>query len=63
MKPANGTSYEAAVKELEGIVKKMENNEIAIDEIADQLKKAQQLIKLCRDKLTKAEAEIKKLTE
>jgi exodeoxyribonuclease VII small subunit len=36
----------------------MEANELDIDEIAAQLKTAQRLIKLCRDKLTKTEAEL-----
>ena len=56
--------YEAAFAELQTIVRKMENDELDIDQMADQLKRAQQLIKLCEDKLTKADAEIKKtLTE
>ena len=53
--------YEEAVRRLEGIVAKMENDEYDIDELAANLKTAQQLIKLCRDKLTKTDAEIKKL--
>ena len=54
--------YEEALAQLETIVRKMEANEYDIDELAVQLKTAQQLIKLCRDKLTKTEEEIKKLT-
>lgn len=53
--------YDAAVRRLEEIVAKMENDEYDIDELAANLKTAQQLIKLCRDKLTKTDAEIKKL--
>jgi len=53
--------YEEAVRRLEEIVAKMENDEYDIDELAANLKTAQQLIKLCRDKLTKTDAEIKKL--
>ncbi|WP_443731472.1 exodeoxyribonuclease VII small subunit [Segatella buccae] len=53
--------YEEAVRRLEEIVAKMENDEYEIDELAANLKTAQQLIKLCRDKLTKTDAEIKKL--
>ena len=53
--------YEEALAQLETIVRKMETNEYDIDELAVQLKTAQQLIKLCRDKLTKTEEEIKKL--
>lgn len=53
--------FEEAVRRLEEIVAKMENDEYDIDELAANLKTAQQLIKLCRDKLTKTDAEIKKL--
>ena len=53
--------YEEALAQLETIVRKMEANEYDIDELAVQLKTAQQLIKLCRDKLIKTEEEIKKL--
>ena len=50
--------YEEALAQLETIVRKMEANELDIDEIAAQLKTAQRLIKFCRDKLTKTEAEL-----
>jgi exodeoxyribonuclease VII small subunit len=53
--------YEAAMAELQSIVRKMENDELDIDQIAEQLKRAQELIKLCKDKLTKTDAEIKKI--
>ena len=52
--------YEAAMAELQSIVHKMENDELDIDQMAEQLKRAQELIKLCKDKLTKTDAEIKK---
>ena len=54
-------TYENAVKELEQIVSNMENGEPDIDTLGLQLKKAQQLIKLCKDKLTKTDSEIKKI--
>ena len=53
--------YEEAFAELQAIVRKMENDEYSIDEIAVQLKTAQRLIKFCKDKLTKTEAEISKI--
>ena len=52
--------YEEAMAQLEAIVRKMETNELDIDEIAAQLKTAQRLIKFCRDKLTKTESELLK---
>ena len=52
--------YEEAFTQLQDIVRKMENDEYSIDEIAVQLKTAQRLIKFCRDKLTKTESELLK---
>lgn len=53
--------YEEAIKQLETIVQKMENDEYDIDQLSEQLTKASQLITLCKDKLTKSEAEIQQL--
>ena len=53
--------YEEAFAELQTIVHKMENDELDIDQMTEQLKRAQQLIKLCKDKLTKTDEEIKKI--
>ena len=53
--------YEAAFAELQTIVRKMENDELDIDQLSEQLKRAQELIKLCKDKLTKTDEEIKKI--
>ena len=53
--------YEEALAQLETIVRKMEQNEYDIDELAAQLKTAQQLIKFCKDKLTKTEEELQKI--
>ena len=53
--------YEEAYTELQTIVRKMENDELDIDQLSEQLKRAQELIKLCKDKLTKTDEEIKKI--
>lgn len=58
---ATKTKYEEAIRQLEDIVEKLENNELDIDEMSKQLKKAQQLIKLCKERLTKTDAEIQKI--
>ena len=51
--------YEESIKELETIVPKIEKDEHDIDTLGEQLKRAQALIKSCRDKLTKTDEEIK----
>jgi len=53
--------YEEALHQLENIVKKMENNETDIDQLADELKKARKLIAMCKDKLTKTDEEIQNI--
>lgn len=59
----NELKYEEAVREIEQIVAKMESNTTDIDAMAEQLKRAQELIKLCKDKLTKTDEEMKKVLE
>lgn len=49
--------YEEMMGQLEDIVKRLENNEMGIDEMGEQLKKAQELIKLCKDRLVETEKE------
>ena len=58
---AKETKYEMAISQLEEIVERLENNQLGIDEMTAQLKKAQQLIKLCKDRLTKTYEEIQKI--
>lgn len=55
--------YEEAVKQLEDIVKQLESGELDLDDMSSELKKAQQLIKICKDRLTKTDEEIKEILE
>lgn len=54
-------TYEEAVEQLENIVNRMENDELDIDRMSEELKTAQELIKFCKDRLTKTDEEIKKI--
>lgn len=56
-------NYEEAILQLEDIVKRMENEELSIDELTQNLKTAQQLIKLCKNKLTKVDQDIKQILD
>ncbi len=58
---AKKQTYEQGMKRLEEIVTRIENNELDIDSLGESLKEAQALIQFCRDKLYKADEEIKKL--
>ncbi|MBQ4353036.1 MAG: exodeoxyribonuclease VII small subunit [Prevotella sp.] len=55
--------YEEEVKRLEQIVQQMERGDLDIDQLTEQLKEAQRIIKSCKAKLTKTDAEIKQLLE
>jgi len=55
--------YEEAVAQLEAIVRRMETGELDLDSQTEELKKAQKLIKMCKDKLAKTDEEIKKVLE
>lgn len=53
--------YETAMQQLETIAKRMESGQLDIDSLSEQLKTAQQLVKQCRERLTKTDEEIKKI--
>ncbi|MCF0196633.1 MAG: exodeoxyribonuclease VII small subunit [Bacteroidaceae bacterium] len=53
-------TYEEAMQQLEELTRQTESGELPLDKIAVQLKKAQELIAFCREKLTQTEQEIKK---
>jgi len=55
--------YEAAVEELQLIVERMEEGELDIDSLTAQLKRAQELIKMCKNRLTKTDEEIHKILD
>lgn len=55
--------YEDALLQLENIIHQLENNELDVDNIASQLKSAQKLIKLCKERLASVDAEIRELLE
>jgi exodeoxyribonuclease VII small subunit len=54
-------SYAEAIAEIEGIVEKIENNELDVDELAINVKKVAELIKLCKAKLRSTEEEVEKI--
>lgn len=53
--------YEAAVAELEQILSQMESGQLDLDALTSKLKRAQELISLCKDRLTKTDEEIQKI--
>lgn len=56
-------SYKEAITKLEQIVARMEQNDVDIDELQAMLKEAQTLIGYCKEKLYKADKDVKKLLD
>lgn len=56
-------SYAEAVERLETIMSRINNGAVDIDTLSDNLREAQELIKICRDKLYKVDEDVKKIIE
>ena len=54
-------SYMDAMKELEEIVAEIEQGEITIDTLSEKVKRASELIRLCKSKLTRTEEDVNKI--
>lgn len=55
--------YQKSIDKLEAIIQKIEHDDIDVDELSDKVKEAVALIKICKDKLSKAEMEVKNVVE
>ncbi|MCI6838789.1 MAG: exodeoxyribonuclease VII small subunit [Prevotella sp.] len=53
--------YEEAIEQIEHIVRSIENDELDIDSLTSELRTAQKLLKLCKDKLTSTEDEVRNI--
>jgi exodeoxyribonuclease VII small subunit len=56
-------SYTAAFEELQKIVSEIEKGEISVDELSEKVKRAAQLIKVCKSKLTDTEENVSKILQ
>lgn len=53
-------TYEQSMNRIEQIVRQIESGNMNVDDLATNLKEAQQLIKNCKDRLTQVEEDVKK---
>lgn len=60
---SEGISYTEAYNELQEIVSEMENSEINIDELDTRIKRASELLIICKDKLFKTEKNVQDILE
>ncbi|HAC22483.1 MAG: exodeoxyribonuclease VII small subunit [Tannerellaceae bacterium] len=56
-------TYNEAIDKLRTIVAEIEKNDLDVDLLSDKVKEASRLIKLCKEKLYKADEEVKKILE
>ena len=56
-------SFRAAMDELEGILERIEGEEVDIDRLAEELRRAAWLLELCRGKIRKAEVEVTQIVQ
>jgi exodeoxyribonuclease VII small subunit len=61
--PAATPSFRDAMDELEGILERIEGEEIDIDRLAEELRRAAQLLDVCRGKIRKAEVEVTQIVQ
>ncbi|HEY0782608.1 MAG TPA: exodeoxyribonuclease VII small subunit [Thermoanaerobaculia bacterium] len=61
--PAEALSFRAAMDELEAILERIEGEEIDIDRLAEELRRAAQLLDVCRGKIRKAEVEVTQIVQ
>ena len=56
-------SYAEAMAEIERILDRFRREEMTVDVLTQEVKRATELIALCRERLSKTEEELKKITE
>ncbi len=59
--PAKKLSFGEAVSEVEQILAGLEQDEIDIDRLSEEVKRAVELIQVCREKLEKTDTEVRDL--
>ena len=57
-----GASFEAAQRELEQIVERLERGEVELDELTTLWERGEQLYRLCADQLSSAQGRIEELS-
>lgn len=57
----NTIKYNEAVKEIEEILRQIENEELDVDDLATKVKRAYLLLRLCKEKLHSTEQDIEKI--
>lgn len=54
-------TYRMAIEEIEAILKKIENQDLDVDDLGAKLKRVNELVRVCKKKLHSAEKEVEKI--
>jgi exodeoxyribonuclease VII small subunit len=57
----DGPTYAAAVDELEGILAQLEDDRLDVDQLAERVARAAELIRLCRDRISATRLEVERI--
>lgn len=55
--------FGAAMEELEAILRRIEGEEVDIDRLAEELRRATELLEICRGKIRRAEVEVTQIVQ
>ena len=56
-------SFSRAMEELEGVLRRIEGDQIDIDQLGKELGRAAELLEVCRKKIRRAEVEVQQIVE
>lgn len=57
--PADDIGYADALRELDGILRELEGDDVDVDRLVERVERAQQLIGLCRDRINHAQMRVR----
>ncbi len=60
---AEPLAFGEALEELEGILRRVEGEEIDVDSLAEELRRAAELLEVCRAKIRRAEVEVTQIVQ
>ncbi len=62
-KEPEAPTFTEALQELESILERIDNDDTDIDQLGDELRRATELLELCRGKIRKAELEVSQIVD
>ncbi|MEM9556220.1 MAG: exodeoxyribonuclease VII small subunit [Acidobacteriota bacterium] len=60
---SDAPDFGAALDELETILRRIDEDDVDIDRLADELRRATELLDLCRGKIRRAELEVEQIVQ